>query len=141
MNIQFPMIATASSILAFGLLTVYGVTFAYIVTAILLITLIWNIGYAMNGGPRFVSREALHTARTLHSRKLSFIRHFALPAIFPHIMTGSILAIAESLNIITVFLLTGNNDTTFSVVTFILLALVNIIIWKKLVNYGSHHQI
>ncbi len=69
---------------------------------ILFLAMLWNIVFSVLGGSKIIPADIKSAAHVFHIKGFAYIRKVFLPAVFPHIVTGSLLAWAQGWNIIIV---------------------------------------
>lgn len=135
---------------------------------ILFMAMLWNIVFSVIGGLKSVPKEigeASQIFRASGFKKLFFV---TIPAVFPYLVTGSMLAWAQGWNILIVAEVLHNyipggaptqdlkglgsllvsssfnsNNTAFMVgltIMVLLIATMNYFIWQKLLHYGQRFR-
>jgi len=135
---------------------------------ILLITMMWSIVFSVVGGLQVVPQEIKEAAKIFHVTGFSYVRQVLMPAVFPYIVTGSLLAWAGGWNIIIVaevlhtYLPAGSQvQDLFGIgsllvsssasgdqqlfflsmaVMVIFVAMLNFFIWQKLLKYAERFK-
>jgi NitT/TauT family transport system permease protein len=69
---------------------------------ILFVNILWNIVFTVVGGLKIIPKDITYAARIFGLHGFSYFRRLLLPAIFPQLVTGSILALAEGWNLVIV---------------------------------------
>ncbi len=69
---------------------------------ILLTGMVWSLLFNIVGAIRAIPRDVKDAARVFGARDLKYVRHVLLPAVFPALVTGSMLAVGAGWNIIIV---------------------------------------
>lgn len=69
---------------------------------ILFLAMLWNIVFTLVGGLKIIPQDITFAAKVFNLKGFSYFNKVVLPAIFPQIVTGSILAVAQGWNIIIV---------------------------------------
>lgn len=69
---------------------------------ILFLNILWNIVFTVVGGLKIIPKDITYAARVFGLSGWSYFRRLIVPAIFPQLVTGSILAVAEGWNLIIV---------------------------------------
>ena len=69
---------------------------------ILFLNILWNIVFTTVGGLKIIPPDITYAARVFGLTGFAYFRRMLLPAIFPQLVTGSILAVAEAWNLIIV---------------------------------------
>lgn len=69
---------------------------------IIFLSMLWNIVFNLVGGLKIVPGDIKAAAKVFKIKGWAFVRQITLPSIFPHIVTGSLLAWAQAWNIIIV---------------------------------------
>jgi NitT/TauT family transport system permease protein len=62
----------------------------------------WNIVFTVVGGLKVIPHDIKNAAHIFGLSGFAYFRHLLMPAIFPQLVTGSILALAEGWNLIIV---------------------------------------
>lgn len=135
---------------------------------ILFLSMLWNIVFTLIGGIKIIPKDILYAAFTFNIRGWKYIRQVILPAIFPELVTGSILAFAQGWNLIIVAEVmhvyipagsasqdlfglgsilvqsaTSGQNYLFLctlVVMILIIALFNFFIWQKLLHYAQKYK-
>jgi NitT/TauT family transport system permease protein len=69
---------------------------------ILFVTMLWNIVFTVAGGIKIIPRDILSASKVFGIKGWKYVTTVLLPAVFPEVVTGSILAFAQGWNIIIV---------------------------------------
>ena len=69
---------------------------------ILYLNMLWNLVFALVGGLQIIPKDITYAAHVFGVRGVAYVRKVLLPAVFPQLVTGSILAVADGWNIIIV---------------------------------------
>src|ERR1035437_9376223 len=69
---------------------------------ILFLSMLWNIVFTLVGGIKIIPQDIISAAKVFKINGWQYLRRVLLPAIFPEIVTGSILAMAQGWNLIIV---------------------------------------
>ena len=69
---------------------------------ILFLAMLWNIVLTLVGGLKLIPQDIMYAARVFGIRGFEVVRRVTLPALFPQLVTGSILAVAQGWNLIIV---------------------------------------
>ena len=69
---------------------------------ILFLSMLWNIVFTVAGGLKMIPKDFGYAAQVFGITGWNYFRQVLLPAIFPEIVTGSILAFAQGWNLIIV---------------------------------------
>ena len=69
---------------------------------VLFMAMLWNLVFSMIGGLKSIPADVLAAAIVFRAKGLKGLWHITLPAIFPYILTGSLLAWAQGWNVIIV---------------------------------------
>lgn len=69
---------------------------------ILFLNMVWNLVFALVGGLKIIPKDITYAAHVFGIERFQYLRKVVLPAVFPQIVTGSILAVAEGWNLIIV---------------------------------------
>jgi NitT/TauT family transport system permease protein len=135
---------------------------------IMVLTMIWSIVFAAIGGLRVIPEDVFSVPKIFGLGKLQSFKKVILPALFPSIVTGSLLAWAAGWNILIVaevlhtYVPTGENVGdifgigsvlvhasasgdqglfVWSIVVIVLaITLVNIFVWQKLLKYAERFK-
>lgn len=135
---------------------------------IIALAMIWDIAFSVIGGLRVIPQNVIEVAELFHIRGFERLWRITLPAVFPHIITGSLLAWAEGWNIVIVAevlhtyipggtasqdafglgsimtnaIQTGNNTlfTASMTVMVIMIGIMNFLIWQKLLVYAEQFK-
>ena len=67
---------------------------------ILFINMLWNIVFTLVGGLKMIPQDITYAAHVFGIRGFSYLRKVILPGVFPQLVTGSILAVAEGWNLV-----------------------------------------
>ena len=62
---------------------------------ILFLSMLWNLVFALVGGLKVIPRDVGFAAQVFGLTGFSYIRRLILPAVFPQLVTGSILAVGQ----------------------------------------------
>ena len=135
---------------------------------ILFLSMLWNIVFTVVGGLKIIPHDIIDAGRIFGLKGFAFIRRLILPAIFPQLVTGSILAVAQGWNLIIVaevlhtYIPGGTSaQDLFGVgsilvsaaanaqngvflacvfVMVVLIALLNFFVWQKLLHYAQRFR-
>lgn len=135
---------------------------------ILFLSMIWNIVFTVIGGMTVIPSDIKEAAQAFHIRGFLYIRKVLLPAVVPHIITGSLLAWAQGWNIIIVAEVihayipagspradlfgigsilvnsaaSGRQDIFLASIIIMILAIafLNFFVWQKLLKYGEKYR-
>ena len=135
---------------------------------IIALSMLWNIVFSVVGGLRVMPSDIKSAARVFHIRGWDYFAKVLVPAIFPYIVTGSLLAWAQGWNIIIVAEVLhtyvpgggnnldlngvgstlvhasslGQNDVFLAaiLVMVVAIALMNFFIWQKLLHYAERFR-
>jgi NitT/TauT family transport system permease protein len=69
---------------------------------ILVFSMIWNIAFNTIGGLKVIPRDVINAGKVFNLSRFQQFRLIELPALFPPLVTGSILALADGWNILIV---------------------------------------
>jgi NitT/TauT family transport system permease protein len=69
---------------------------------ILFMAMLWNLVFSMIGGLKTIPKDILDTAKIFDIKGFRKLRYVIIPAIFPYIITGSLLAWAQGWSILIV---------------------------------------
>lgn len=135
---------------------------------VLFMSMLWGLTFNMVGGLKTIPGDVKDAALVFQATGLKKLRYITLPAIFPYIVTGSLLSWGAGWNILIVAEVlhtyipggTPNQDlfglgsllvnATYhgqtlifisSIITMvILIGLLNFFVWQKLLNYGQRYK-
>ena len=135
---------------------------------ILFLSMVWNIVFTAVGGLKIIPRDIKFAAQIFKITKISYFTKVLLPAIFPELVTGSILAFAQGWNIIIIAevlhvyipngtsaddlfgigsilvqtISNGQNGLFFAALSVMILAiaLMNFFIWQKLLHVSRRFK-
>lgn len=135
---------------------------------VLFMAMLWNLVFSMIGGLKTIPQDIQATATVFKAKGIKRLRYITLPAIFPHIITGSLLAWAQGWNILIVaevlhnYIPNGdpNQDlpglgsllvnasyqgqhTVFLAalaVMIILIGILNFFVWQKLLHLAQRYK-
>jgi NitT/TauT family transport system permease protein len=135
---------------------------------ILFLTMIWSIIFSVVGGLSSIPSDIIDAAHVFHIRKSAYVRKVLLPAIFPYIITGSLLAWASGWNIVIVAevlhtyipngtpnqdlfgigsslvnaIASGRSDLFLAaiIVMVVTIGFLNIFVWQRLLHYGERFK-
>ncbi|HVX90674.1 MAG TPA: ABC transporter permease subunit [Candidatus Paceibacterota bacterium] len=69
---------------------------------ILVFSMVWNIAFSTIGGLKVIPRDVINAGKVFGLSRLERLFQIELPALFPILVTGSILALADGWNIVIV---------------------------------------
>ncbi len=132
---------------------------------ILFIAMLWNIVFTLVGGLKIIPQDIKQAASVFKISGWQYFKKVTLPAVFPQIVTGSILAVAQAWNIIIVAEVlhtyipggtgaqdlfgvgsvlvgasaAGQNDLFIVTILVMVLAIafLNFFVWQKLLHYAQ----
>lgn len=135
---------------------------------ILFLSMLWNIVFTAIGGLKTLPNDIKAAARVFGVRGFGYFRKIILPAIFPQLVTGSILALAQGWNIIIVAEVlhtyiqggpasqdlfgigsvlvsaaaSGQNRLFIAAIVVMTLAIaaLNFLVWQKLLHYAERFK-
>ncbi|KKW23167.1 MAG: Binding-protein-dependent transport system inner membrane component [Candidatus Kaiserbacteria bacterium GW2011_GWB1_52_6] len=135
---------------------------------ILFLNMLWNIVFALVGGLKIIPKDIGYVAHVFGLRGFSYIRKLILPAVFPQLVTGSILAVADGWNIIIVaealhsympggtpaqdlfgigsILVSAAANAqngiflTAVLIMVVMIAFINFFVWQKLLHYSQRFR-
>jgi len=135
---------------------------------ILFLNMLWNIVFALVGGLKMIPKDITSAAHVFGIRGFSYVRRVMLPAVFPQLVTGSILAVADGWNIIIVaeaihtyiphgspsqdlfgigsilVAASANGQKTLFLmavlVMVVVIGLINFFVWQKLLHYSQRFR-
>ncbi len=101
----FDVIQSIPVLAFFPVVIIYFVHFNALDSAaifIIFLSMLWNIVFSLVGGIRLIPTDIKSAAKIFKIKDLFYLRKVLIPAIFPYITTGSLLAWAQGWNIIIV---------------------------------------
>ncbi len=127
---------------------------------VLITAMLWSILFGALGGLTQIPEDITDAARIYGAKGFQKFRHVTLPAIFPNLVTGSILSFGAGWNVIIISeyinygsiqirlpglgnLISssaGNDNGVFIlaiIVLVIIIAVANRLIWRRLLNYAE----
>lgn len=135
---------------------------------ILFLSMLWNIVFTLIGGLKIIPKDITYAAEVFKIRGIRYIRQIILPAIFPEIITGSILAVAQGWNLIivaeaihvyipnatthddlfglgSILVRSAENGQTdlfiaSIAVMIVIIAALNFLVWQKLLHYAGRFK-
>jgi NitT/TauT family transport system permease protein len=135
---------------------------------ILFMAMLWNLVFSMIGGLKTIPKDLLDAAKIFDIKGLNKLRFIIIPAIFPYIITGSLLAWAQGWSLLIVAEAlhsyipggTVNNDplglgsllvnsfyqgqnTVFLgalITMIILITIINFFVWQKLLHLSERFK-
>lgn len=135
---------------------------------IIFLSMLWNIVFNVVGGLKVIPIEILSAAKVYRIYGFAFFRQILLPAVFPYIVIGSLLAWAQGWNVIIVAEVlhtyipggtnaqdlfgiggilvnaasSGQHSIFLAAMAFIIItiALMNFFIWQKLLHYAERFR-
>ncbi len=167
----FDIIQSVPVLAFFPLIVIFFVHFHFLNGAaifIIMLSMLWNIVFSLVGGIKVIPSDIKWAARVFNIRGFSFLKYVLIPAIFPYIITGSLLAWAQGWNIIIVaevlhtYIPSGTSSDdllgmgsvlvhtiasgdvgTFAAALFIMvlgIAFLNLFVWQKLLHYAERFK-
>lgn len=135
---------------------------------IIFLGMLWNIVFSVVGGLKSIPSDIKSAALVFNIRGSSLVRRLLLPAVFPNIVTGSLLAWAQGWNIIIVAEVlhtyipgglprqdlfgigsilvnasASGQNSIFLLAIFLMMVLIgfiNFFIWQKLLQYAEKYK-
>lgn len=135
---------------------------------IIFFSMVWNIAFSVVGGVRQTPADILSIGRVFGLSTGETFRKILLPSVFPAVLTGSILAVADGWNIVIVaealhayapvstsahdlfgigsILVTASAGGDTATVIFsmtvlvVVIAFVNIALWQPLLSYAERYK-
>ncbi len=132
---------------------------------VIFLSMLWNIVFNVVGGLKVIPTEIISAAHVFRIRGLALIRQILLPATFPYLVIGSLLAWAQGWNIIIVAEVlhtyipggsaaqdlfgigsvlvnaasSGHHSIFIAAIAFIIaaIAVMNFFVWQKLLHYAE----
>ncbi len=136
--------------------------------AVLFLSMLWNIVFSIVGGLRVIPGNIKDAAKVMELRGLTYLRRVTLPALFPYLVTGSLLAWAQGWNltivaevlhpyipggtpandlfgigsIIVNAVATGRNDLFFAALAVMVaaIAFLNFFVWQRLLRQAERYR-
>ncbi len=167
----FDILESVPALAFFPILIVFFVRLDFLNGAaifILFLSMLWNIVFTLVGGLKIIPKDIKDAAQIFGIRGWNYFRKVLLPAIFPELVTGSILAVAQGWNItiiaevLHVYIPGGNashdlfgigsilvqaasgGKTDLFIVALVLMvlmiALLNFFLWQKLLRYAERFK-
>jgi NitT/TauT family transport system permease protein len=134
----------------------------------LFLGMLWNLVFSMIGGLKTIPKDIEDAAKIFEIKGFNKLRHITIPAIFPYMITGSMLACAEGWNLLIVAeslhnyvpnsnfsndplglgsllvnSLYQNQNTVFLVALIamiITITLINFFVWQKLLHIAERFK-
>jgi NitT/TauT family transport system permease protein len=135
---------------------------------IIFINMLWNMVFSIVGGLKLMPGDIKSAAQIFGIRRVHYLRWVLIPAIFPYLVTGSLLAWAEGWNMLIVaevlhtYLPGGSESSDLLgigsvmvhasasgqgnmfvgaiLVMILAIALMNIFLWQKLLHYAERYR-
>jgi NitT/TauT family transport system permease protein len=135
---------------------------------VLFMAMLWNLVFSMIGGLKIIPSDIISAATVFKARGLKRLWYITLPAIFPYIITGSLLAWAQGWNILIVAEVLHNyipnsspsqdlyglgsllvnasyqsNNVAFLaslVIMIIIIGILNFFVWQKLLHLAERYK-
>lgn len=135
---------------------------------VLVITMVWSMVFSMIGGLKTIPADVFAAATIFGAKGIKKLRFVALPAVFPYLLTGSLLSWAAGWNIIIVAEALHNYIPNSSqaldlfglgsllvnasyhsqsamflsglVVMIVVIALLNFFVWQKLLHHAEKYK-
>lgn len=135
---------------------------------ILFLSMVWNIVFSIVGGMKVIPGDIKSAAKVFNIRGFDFIHQIFLPAVFPSLVTGSLLAWAQGWNVVIVAEVlhtyipggtsgqdlfgigstlvyaaaSGQQNVFVSAVLCIIfiITLLNLFVWQRLLNYAEKYR-
>ena len=135
---------------------------------VLVLSMLWGLTFNMVGGIKAIPEDIHNAAILFNATGFKKLFYILLPAIFPYIITGSILSMGAGWNILIVaevlhtYIPGGNQsqdlkglgsllvNSTFSAQPYVfisaltmmvlLIGIINFFIWQKLLNYAQRYK-
>ncbi len=167
----FDILESVPTLAFFPIFIIFFVKSDYLNAAaifILFLSMLWNIVFTLIGGLKIIPTDIKSVGEVFGVSGSQYFRKVTLPALFPQIVTGSILAVAQGWNIIIVaevlhtYIPGGTSaqdlfgigsilvqasssgqsglfiEAIFIMVLFI--AFINFFIWQKLLHYAERYR-
>lgn len=167
----FDILESVPVLAFFPVLIIFFVKFNFLTGAaifVIFLSMLWNIVFTLVGGLKIIPQDIKGAAKVFGLRDWSYLRKVILPAIFPQLVTGSILAVAQGWNIIIVAEVlhvyipngtssqdlfgigsvlvgaaaNGQNDLFIVALLLMILAIafLNFFVWQKLLHYAERFK-
>ncbi len=167
----FDIIESIPILAFFPILILFFIRFNFLNGAaifILFLSMLWNIVFTVVGGLKIIPKDIIYAAHVFKIRGWAFFSEVLLPSIFPEIITGSILALAQGWNLIIVAEVmhvyipggtpsqdlfgigsilvqaAGTGHTHIFVaaifVMVVIIAFLNFFVWQKLFHYAEQFK-
>jgi NitT/TauT family transport system permease protein len=135
---------------------------------ILFLSMLWNIVFTVAGGLKMIPKDITYAAQVFGITGWQYFRKVILPAIFPELVTGSILAFAQGWNLIIVAEVihtylphgtssqdlfgigsilvnasaTGQTDMFIACIAVMVAVIgcINYFVWQKLIHYSEQFK-
>lgn len=167
----FDIVQSIPALAFFPVLILFFIKFNFLDGAaifILFLAMVWNIVFSLVGGLRVIPGDINSAAQVFGVKGFDYFSRVALPATFPHLITGSLLAWAQGWNIIIVaevlhtYIHGGtvaqdlfgigsmlvhsisSGQTTLFLYTLlgmiVAIAILNFLVWQKLLHYAERFR-
>ena len=167
----FDVIESVPVLAFFPVLIIFFLKFHFLNGAaifILFLSMVWNIVFTVVGGLKIIPRDIIYVAHVFKIKGYKYLRQVILPSIFPEIVTGSLLAVAQGWNLIIVaevmhtYIPGGTSaDDLFGIgsilvkssasgqtnlfiasiaVMVLAIAVLNFFVWQKLLHYAQRFR-
>lgn len=135
---------------------------------VLFMAMLWNLVFSMVGGLKTIPEDIESAAKVFGAKGWNKLRYITLPAVFPYLTTGSLLAWAQGWNVIIVaevlhnYIPGGTSDQDLIglgsllvnasylgknlvflaalTVVVVLIALMNFFVWQKLLHLAERYK-
>lgn len=135
---------------------------------ILFLSMLWNIVFSVVGGLKVMPNDIKDAAKIMKIKRFAYLRKVLIPAVFPYITTGSLLAWAQGWNVLIVAevlhtyipggtasqdvfgigsvlvgsIASGQNNLFIAtlVIMIIAIAFLNFFVWQKLLRYAERYR-
>ncbi|MCE9541322.1 ABC transporter permease subunit [Candidatus Kaiserbacteria bacterium] len=136
--------------------------------SILFLSMLWNIVFTLVGGLKIIPQDIVNAARIFGLSGFAYVRRVLIPAVFPQLVIGSVLAVAQGWNLIIIaealhtYIPHGNpsqdlfgigsilvsaaanaHNTVFAealVIMVLMIAVLNLFVWQRLITYSQRFR-
>ncbi len=135
---------------------------------ILFLSMVWNLVFSIVGGLKVIPTDIKEAAQVMKIRGVAYLRRVLIPAVFPYLITGSLLAWAQGWNILIVAevlhtyipggtsaydvvgigsvlvhaIASGQNNIFIATLLAMIatIAFLNFFVWQKLLRYAERYR-
>jgi len=167
----FDIVQSVPVLAFFPILVLFFVRFNFLDGAaicIIFLSMVWNIVFSLVGGLKVIPGDITAASHIFGVRGIRYFSEVALPAVFPYLVTGSLLAWAQGWNIIIVAevlhtyipggvsgqdlfgigsllvqSISAGQTTAFLyslVGMVVVIAIMNFLVWQKLLHYAERFR-